>query len=163
MSAPSLTLDAQSQCKLQELGDVEGQDSLFLYFHTKGMVHHGRHTARPAAESTIFDGIIVPWREVVNVFQSNHTVTRVGEFPSPAGWVWLNFWWARTSYIQTLTEPIRTKRRHYYEDWLGRLYDETTNDNEEPGRMADCSTCYSMHEKCGGYGVTYMPDTLGQC
>ena len=49
--------------------------------------------------------------------------------------------WARAAYIQGLVEPIWTARRHYYEDWLGRLMDTTTNDNQEPGRIENCDTC----------------------
>ena len=150
-------------CRMQEVGDSGRQDSIFLYFHTKGMVNHGRHTARPAAEADLFERTIIPWREVVKVFKINATVTRVGEYPAPAGWIWVNFWWARTSYVQSLTEPIRSKRRHYYEDWLGRLYDNTTSDNDEPGHFGDCSTCFSMNRDCGGYGVTFLPETLGKC
>ena len=36
------------------------------------------------------------------------------------GWIWYNFWYARGSYIKYVERPIKTYRRHYYEDWLGR-------------------------------------------
>ena len=124
-------------------------------------MNYGRHTARPAVEAELFDKIIVPWRDVVKVFQSNDTITRVGTYPAPGGWVWFNFWWARTSYIQSITEPIRTTRRHYYEDYLGRLNDDSTREHLEPGRFGGCETCYSLNGDCSGLGVVYLPDAIG--
>lgn len=58
------------------------------------MVNHGRHVIRPEAEARLFNSAIVPWREVVEVFDKNGTVTRCGTFPSSQGWMWTNFWWA---------------------------------------------------------------------
>ena len=128
-----------------------------------GMVNHGRHAARPAEEASLFESTIVPWQQVLRIFSENATTTRCGSFPAPAGWMWTNFFWARASYIKKLVEPIRTNRRHYYEDWLGRLYDATTDSNEEPGRFAGCESCYSINGECSGYGITYLPDTVRHC
>ena len=140
------------------MGSAEAQDSIFLYFHTKGMVHHGRHAARPAVEARLFERSIDPWRDILEIFQSNATVTRIGVHPHPAGWIWENFWWARASYLQSVAEPIRTARRHYYEDWLGRLYDDTSMQDAEPGQFGGCESCYSFNGGCSGHGVVY--DTL---
>lgn len=71
--------------------------------------------------------------------------------------------WARASYIQTVVEPIRTNRRHYYEDWLGRLDDVSTRHNAEPGLMGSCATCYSINGKCSGYGISYESSTVRFC
>ena len=69
--------------------------------------------------------------------------------------------WARASYIQRLVEPIRTSERSYYEDWLGRLDDETTTKGVEPGKFEDCGTCYSINGNSSGYGISYLPWDLG--
>ena len=148
---------------LQELDEACARKTVFLYFHTKTMVNHGRHTTRPEAEAQMFRGTIVPWRDAITVFQRNATVTRIGMFPADGGWMWVNFWWARGSYLQTVPEPIRTTRRHYYEDWLARVYDPSTENSTEPGRMRGCGTCYALNGRCSGYGKTYSPETLQVC
>ena len=66
-------------------------------------------------------------------------------YPSQMGWVWINFWWARASYIVRLVEPERSlHRRHYYEDYLGRLHDGKGKLNGEGHHEAGCSTCFSL-------------------
>jgi hypothetical protein len=45
------------------------------------------------------------------------------------GWIWYNFWWARSSHIACLEQPIITERRHYYEDWLGRFLSPKDTDS----------------------------------
>ena len=102
----------------------------------------------------LFDSTIVHWQHVLHVFSENATVDRSGSFPAPGGWIWMNFFWARASYIKKLVEPIRTDRRHYYEDWLGRIYDAATDSNKEPGKFAGCVSCYLVNGVCSGYGVT---------
>ena len=128
-----------------------------------GMVNHGHHTARPNAELALFDTTIAHWQHVLRIFSQNATVDRSGSYPAPAGWIWKNFFWARGSYVKRLVEPIRTVRRWYYEDWLGRLYDAATDGNEEPGTFAGCDSCYSINGACSGYGITYLPDAIGHC
>ena len=147
----------------QNLGHVNAQETIFLYFHTKTMVNHGRHMSRPEGEAIHFMNAIDPWQQIVAIFQSNASVTRVANFPAPLGWMWHNFWWARASYLQAVVEPIRTTRRHYYEDWLGRLFSETTEQDAEPGQWAGCDTCYSFNGNCSGNGVVYNPKDIAFC
>lgn len=118
------------------------------------MVNHGHHRTRPPFESWLFNGTIVPWREVIASFQANATIERAGMYPSKLGWVWFNFWWARVSYLKQTVEPVRTARRHYYEDWLGRTYDADTINNPEPGRFVDCTACFATGLSWGP-GVAY--------
>ena len=122
------------------------------------MVNHGRHKSRPVIESWLFNGTIVPWRQVIKAFQGNETVDRIGMFSSPAGWMWFNFWWARASYLQTVVEPVRTTRRHYYESWLGNLYEASTIGATEPGRFEDCSKCLSTVGPWGSRSVYHVND-----
>ena len=114
------------------------------------MVRHGHHRGRSTVESWLFDGTIVPWRAVIASFQSNATIEKAGMYPSQSGWVWFNFWWARVSYLKGIVEPVRTTRRHYYEDWLGRYYDADTEQEAEPGRFKDCSACFATVSWGGG-------------
>ena len=148
---------------MQDMSEEEAQGSVVLYFHTKGMVHHGRNTSRPVVESIVFNQTIVPWRKVLGILSSNATVTRVDAYPALAGFIWQNFFWARASYIQLVVEPIRTTQRQYYEDWLGRLYDAGTNTDAEIGRITNGDTCYSINGACSGHQVFYGFGTWKVC
>ena len=90
-------------------------------------------------------------------------------YPAPAGWIWFNFWWARASYLKKLVEPVRSTRRHYYEDWLGRLTPDPSTDEAaqllaastdgatETGRFEDCRNCVST---MGLLGAVYEPQNI---
>jgi hypothetical protein len=125
--------------------EPELENHTFLYMHTKGMVYHGRLTSRNAEEVYVLNRTIRPWKHVINLFQTNQTITRVGLYPSPAGWVWFNFWWARASYIRTLVEPERSQNRFYFEVHLGRLHKlRTQNTTDESNFFGGCDTCFSL-------------------
>lgn len=49
------------------------------------------------------------------------------------GHVWHNFFWARSSHVKRVVEPIVSADRYYYEGWLGKLkpYDEKTKEPSE--------------------------------
>ena len=138
----------------QEVPHHEAKDTIFQYFHSKGMVHHKRRTTRTPRELILYNGTVIPWRAVIEAFQTDKTINRAGMNPAKEGWVWFNFWWARASYLQRLVEPIRTTRRFYYEDWLARLYDVDTENHREHGRFDSCSTCLSTSDPWGP-GVTF--------
>jgi hypothetical protein len=136
----------------------EATSHLFLYFHSKGMVNNqgvvnsGRLTSRNKAEVFLFNRTVYPWLHVVDVFQANATISRAGLYPSPDGWMWFNFWWARASYIVGLVEPLRTRNRYYYERYLGRLHelrgrnssDELEWSTDERRFFGGCTTCFSL-------------------
>lgn len=148
----------------QDIDHVDADDTIFLYFHTKGMVHHGQHLTRYDVEANLSRGTIEPWQQIAAVFQANATVTRVGIFPSGMGWLWHNFWWARASYLQTLVEPIRSiTYRHYYETWLARQFINPTDHEAESEHWMGCDTCYAFNGNCSGYGFVYSPDDLVFC
>ena len=97
-----------------------GQKSLegvVLYFHAKGVTHG------PRAPQRLFDVVVRDWQRVLGIFQCFGHIDVVGHSIGSGGWAWFNFWWARLSYIRTVSRPVRVPpggRRHYYEDWLGR-------------------------------------------
>ncbi len=57
------------------------------------------------------------------------------------------------SYLKGTVEPVRTTRRHYYEDWLGRHYDADTEQEAEPGQFQDCRACFATVS--WGAGISY--------
>ena len=119
------------------------------------MVRHGHHRGRSTTESWLFNGTTVPWREVIASFQANATIEKAGMYPYNLGWVWFNFWWACVSYLKGNVELVRTTRRHYYEDWLGRHYGADTQQEAEPGQCKDCSACFATVHVAWGGGISY--------
>lgn len=120
-------------------------DSIFLYFHSKGMSHG--ENERLLHERKLFKGTIGQWQKVISVFKENNHINKVGFSPSEAGWVWFNFWWARGKYLSECEEPILTERRHYYEDWLHRKINTSTKSSPHE--------CYSLYESKSG--IFYEP------
>jgi hypothetical protein len=115
--------------KVWELGQqYSNQNDIILYFHSKGMTHHTNYESNRNDNYNIilkdFDKI----KEIFNIFPS---IDKVGYFSGGIGWIWYNFWYARGSYINKVEKPLKTNRRHYYEDWLCRKIKDNNNDIDE--------------------------------
>ncbi len=123
----------------------EHPENVYLYFHSKGMVFKWG-SRRTIEERRIYQSVVVPWKRVLEIFDADPTINKVGVCASEAGWMWFNFWWARGTALARCEEPIITTRRHYYEDWLHRTTDGTHT----------CQDCYSLagNQK----GIFYSPD-----
>ena len=90
-----------------------------LYFHAKGITRF--QGEREPIEKALHSIVISPWKKVLNIFKYYPTIDKIGSTYSPQGWVWWNYWWVRASFVTRLESPIKTTRRHYYEDWLCRV------------------------------------------
>jgi hypothetical protein len=119
----------------EPFADPQTNDNhVILYFHAKGMFNAPKpRQARSHQNSALTKVVVEPWQDIVSLFARNPSLNKAGFAAAPAGWVWYNFWWARASYIRRLVRPILTKRRHYYEDWLGRVRDPARNDADRSG------------------------------
>jgi hypothetical protein len=105
--------------------NYEGDDEyhLTLYFHSKG-ISHKEFTAEDCKHKEgvlLFNSVIRPWRDVIKIFREKKEIDKVGYSFNELGWIWYNFWWVRGSYCKRLERPIKTTRRHYYEDYLCRI------------------------------------------
>jgi len=103
--------------KAWELGQLfPKRTDIVFYFHSKGVTHASFYLtpgfAKPLLESV--DRV----EEAFNLFP---TIDKVGHESGGIGWIWYNFWYARGSYLNRVERPLQIKRRHYYEDWLGRV------------------------------------------
>lgn len=92
------------------------------YLHTKGMSY--ARTGRDKSEKVLTHFTFSQWREIFRVFESHPLINKIGLFPAedsgkPRGFIWFNFWWARSDYIRTLPKPAEEPNRYYYESWLG--------------------------------------------
>jgi len=95
---------------------------ILCYFHSKGISHDtfSKENAQSLSVKKIFDTVLRPWEKVMDIFNKNRHIDKVGHSFHPQGFVWFNFWWVRGSYCRLLEKPIETQRRHYYEDYLCR-------------------------------------------
>jgi hypothetical protein len=91
-----------------------------LYFHSKGITRF-RGRERDMVEKNLHKTVIAQWRHVLEIFESHPHIDKVGSTASDAGFIWWNYWWSRASYVIRVEIPVKTERRHYYENWLSRV------------------------------------------
>lgn len=128
-----------------------------LYFHSKGITRF--HGIREQTELALHKTVIAPWKRVLEIFTTHPHIDKIGSTASTGGWIWWNYWWARASYLTQVERPAKTERRHYYEDWLCRVFlkpeehaCETHADREENRFQPelyrhDPSNCWSLSLK----------------
>lgn len=105
----------------------------YLYFHSKGMVHHSQKGRLPE-EVVLFDTVIKPWKKVLQIFEESPHVNKIGFGASYAGFLWSTFMWARGAYLAACQPPVVTSDRYYYESWVGHC-----------GPCMSFIDCYSLH------------------
>jgi len=135
--------------KVWELGQVHNKSTdIILYFHSKGVSRTERYIG-PNPHEYEYTEILRDINKIKEIFDIFPTIDKIGILSGLNGIIWYNFWYARGSYIYTVEEPIKTSRRHYYEDWLGRsLYDlHDTSDIERPIQhyKNTLNKCYAFH------------------
>lgn len=105
--------------KMYELAVAE-PDKFFLYFHSKGMFNYDNIDERHIYEKTLTKGTIYQYEKVVKLFEDKPEIMKIGLFPSNKhnkNFIWLNFYWARGTYLTTCESPIISDNRYYYETW----------------------------------------------
>jgi hypothetical protein len=115
----------------------EDADGLILYFHARGIsrIKLGRFRRnRQLTEKGLFNKVIGEWRQNLLWLRHVPSIDKVGINCGGNGWLWFNFWWVRASYVRQLEEPVKTDRRHYYEDWIGRYVDGTNPAGDSVGK-----------------------------
>lgn len=151
--------------KVWELGQIyKSRNDIILYFHSKGISHNSSYDYNRHDDYNIILKDINKIEEIFTVFPE---IDKIGFNSGGIGWIWFNFWYARGSYINRVEKPIKTQRRHYYEDWLGRKV-EIGDEHSDIER--DLSTYYenTIHS-CYGFsndnhtianiGTYYCPES----
>ena len=145
--------------KVWQIGQEHcNKNDIILYFHSKGVTHNPNYTFNINDCCNI---ILKDFNKIKNIFTTYDKIDKIGYSCGGNGWIWYNFWYARGSYIKMVEKPIKTTRRHYYEDWLGR-HVETNNDIicdiERPfsyykNTLMSCYSFYvdSIHGNIGSY------------
>jgi len=104
--------------EMARLSDFD--NTLILYFHGKGASHRNLIDQRNPREQFLTRIVVENWRLNYRSLILFPGVQKLGFMAGGNGWLWYNFWWARSDFIRSLERPVVTDRRHYYEDWLGR-------------------------------------------
>ena len=108
---------------IKKIYDLAREESskYYLYLHSKGMFNY-TNEERHNYEKTLTKGSLMQYKKVIKLFKKNRHIGKIGLFPSSLhdqNFIWLNFFWAKGSYINTCEDPIITDDRYYYERWSG--------------------------------------------
>jgi len=124
--------------------DNNSSNHIILYFHGKGMFNPRTNEIRNPLNEILTNSVIRRWKEIIHRFCSDPLVQKAGYASAPWGWMWFNFWWVRASYAQQLVRPSLSEYRWLYEDWLGKLSKEGTEDGWGNWKVSGCKGCLSM-------------------
>jgi hypothetical protein len=133
--------------KAWDLGQVYNQRTdIILYFHSKGLTHRAHYENNRHDNYNI---ILKDYEKIKEIYSLFPTVDKIGHSCGGLGWVWYNFWYVRGSYLSFVEKPIKTERRHYYEDWLSRKV-EPGSDHPDAERPFDyykntVDNCYGFY------------------
>lgn len=89
----------------------------FLYFHSKGMVFNNPNDERNPFEQTTLRATLSNWRHALTIFETVTNVNKIGLWPSPEGYIWVNFFYIRGDYLKR--PPEISTDRWYYETYIG--------------------------------------------
>jgi hypothetical protein len=107
---------------IKKLYDLAKEDpsKIYCYLHGKAMFNYENYK-RHAYELLLTNGTISRWRDVLNLFETNHEnkISIACMFPSGTNIAWYNFYWVRGSYLTKCEVPVITSNRFCYEIWLG--------------------------------------------
>jgi hypothetical protein len=84
------------------------------------MFNYENLNERHIYEKTLTTGLFHNYNETIQLFDNYSEVMKATLFPSNIhgqNFCWLNFYWARGTYLITCENPIITDDRYYYERW----------------------------------------------
>lgn len=148
--------------KVWQLGQINNKhNDIILYFHSKGASHH---TSYEFNINDVYNVILKDIHLIKEIFTIFPKIDKVGYSSGGIGWIWYNFWYARGNYINQLECPLKTTRRHYYEDWLSRVVNDTDkySDTERPityykNTLESCYGFFTDKQIHGNIGSYYDP------
>jgi hypothetical protein len=96
------------------------EESLILYFHTKGMTSDKKYPERANLRKFLFEKTISNYKEYITEFKNNKDLDIGCIFPSEFGFSWFNFFWVRSTYVNKhLPQPQPNSNRYYWERYIG--------------------------------------------
>jgi len=153
--------------KVWELGQVYNKkNDIILYFHSKGITHHQIYESVENDNHNIILKDINKIKEIFSIFPD---IDKVGYSSGGIGWIWYNFWYARGIYINRLEKPIKTERRHYYEDWLARKVEsgdefceiERSTETYYKNTLKNCYGFFTDQSNIANIGNYFCTETNG--
>lgn len=138
---------------------THSRSHFILYFHAKGITRFKGE--REPVEKALHSIVISPWKKILKLFKNHPTIDKVGSTFSKQGWIWWNYWWARATYIAQLESPIKTTRRHYYEDWLCRVLIRPYTPLSEKRKEEDKDNAYVYNlssDNCWGLSYPHQAE-----
>ena len=93
-------------------------NDIFLYIHSKGMVYNNPLNERNEFERTTLRGTLYYHQKAMDVFKNIININKVGLWPSEKGFIWVNFFYIRGSYLKK--GPIITEYRWWYEEYINQ-------------------------------------------
>jgi len=150
--------------KIWELGQIyNNRNDILLYFHSKGVTRHNSYESNENYKYNIILKDIELIKEIFTIFPK---IDKIGYSCGGIGWIWYNFWYVRGSYINKVEHPIKTDRRHYYEDYISRKVN-SHNDiyclNERPfsyyeNTINNCYNIYTDKKHIKNIGSYFCPN-----
>ena len=125
----------------------------FLYFHSKGMVFNNPTNERNRFEQTTLRATLFNWRRALTIFETVINVNKIGLWPSPQGYIWVNFFYIRGN---TLKQPPKISTdRWYYEVYI-------SESNEVYISEFNYFDCYSLTKDkiCGIHADSIKDDNF---
>jgi len=93
----------------------DDDDTLLLYFHSKGMTSNQHETRQ-----YLFKYTIENYQNYITEFEKNKYLDTAGAIPHINGFIYFNFFWARSSYIRNYcSRPEISENRYIWEVWIG--------------------------------------------
>jgi hypothetical protein len=146
--------------KMWELGQLlNNKNDILLYFHSKGLsrINNYSHSIWSLVAKYKYDIILYDYNKIKDIFNIFPEINKIGYSCDKYGFIWYNFYFVRSSYIFNLERPIKTKRRHYYEDYLCRVADK---DNKYPllerkliNYNKNILDCYNIHQDNNTFNI----------
>jgi len=104
----------------------EEPESIFFYMHSKGMMFNNNYYIRSITEQPVLRSMLYNCEKAMEQFE-NKSINKVGLWVSEHGFIWLNFFYIRGSYLNFA--PEINSNRYYYESYIGK---------------GDYTDCYSL-------------------
>ena len=80
---------------IYDIADVNDDNTILLYFHSKGMTSKS-HDHR----IHLFNKTIRPYEKIIREFTNNKELDVSCILPNPDGFAYFNFFWVRSSYVK---------------------------------------------------------------
>jgi len=106
---------------LWELGQKNEDNTVLLYYHSKGITHINANEKykRNELEEILFNKVILDRKKYMKNFLENNSLKKCGHSVSDMGFIWHNYFFIKNDYLKQKEEPILTENRYYYEGWSG--------------------------------------------